>query len=68
MCSCRDIELYVGMMTSGEFYYGMDGIEDLCIQQVEPNKLQVKFTNWSPDGMPTSFENSVRITLIKVNE
>ena len=63
-----DIELYVGMMTSGEFYYGMDGIEDLCIQQVEPNKLQVKFTNWSPDGMPTSFENSVRITLIKVNE
>ena len=63
-----DIELYVGMMTSGEFYYGMDGTEDLCIQQVTPNNLQVKFTNWSPDGMPTSFENSVRITLIKVNE
>lgn len=63
-----DIESYVGISASGGFYIGMDGSEDLLIQQVAPSTIQVKFTNWSPDGMPSPFEDIVKITLIKVNE
>lgn len=63
-----DIESYVGMSASGDgFYIGMEGNEDLLIQQVAPSTVQVKFTNWSPDGMPSPFEDVVKITLIKVN-
>lgn len=62
-----DIDMFKGMKTSGEFYYGYDGYEELFIQQVASSTIQVKLTNWSPDGMPLAFENPVRITLIKVN-
>lgn len=63
-----DSEPYVGMETSGDFYIGRYGSEDLLIQQVAPSSIQVKFTNWSPDGIPSPFEDIVKITLIKVNE